>query len=58
MTIISATQFKNNLGKYFDLALQGDEIIVTRYQRPILKLAPISRQETKQYLDKINASKQ
>lgn len=51
MKFISATEYKNNLGKYFDLSLQNEEIIICRYNRPILKIIPISRQDSAKYIE-------
>ena len=51
MKFISATEYKNNLGKYFDLSLQNEEIIICRYNRPILKIVPIPRKEAAQYIE-------
>lgn len=41
MCTITATEFKNNLGKYLDLS-KNEEILITKYGKPISKLTPIN----------------
>jgi prevent-host-death family protein len=38
--IITATELKNNLGKYLELAREDDAIIVTKNGEPIVRLVP------------------
>jgi prevent-host-death family protein len=43
--IVTATQFKNNMGKYLKLA-KKQEIIITRSGKSIAKIVPLNGDET------------
>ena len=38
MKKITATELKNNIGKYLDLAISGEEILINRYNRTVARL--------------------
>lgn len=39
--VVNATEFKNGLGKYLEIALSGKEIEITKYNRVVAKLMPV-----------------
>ena len=43
MTQINITQAQSNFSKLLDLAIQGEEIIITQDEQPVAKLSPIKR---------------
>ena len=42
MTTVSATQLKNSIGKYLDIALIEGEVRIVRYGRVIAKLVAVN----------------
>jgi len=38
--IVTATELKNNLGKYLDLVHHDDSIIITKNGEPVAKIVP------------------
>lgn len=50
--IITATELKNNLGKYLELIRKNDSIIVTKNGVPIARLVPFAA-ERKANLDSL-----
>ena len=43
MTQLDITQAKSNLSKLLDLAIEGEEIVITQNDRPIAKISPIQQ---------------
>ena len=43
MTQLDITQAKSNLSKLLDLAIKGEEIIITQDDKPVAKISPIKR---------------
>lgn len=43
MTQLDIGQAKSNLSKLLDLAIKGEEIIITQNDKPIAKISPIKR---------------
>ncbi|MEA5598041.1 type II toxin-antitoxin system prevent-host-death family antitoxin [Rivularia sp. UHCC 0363] len=43
MTQLDITQAKSNLSKLLDLAINGEEIIITQDDKPVAKISPIKR---------------
>ncbi len=43
MTYLDITQAKSNLSQLLDLAIEGEEIIITQDDKPIAKISPIKR---------------
>ena len=43
MTYLDITQAKSNLSQLLDLAIEGEEIIITQDNKPIAKISPIKR---------------
>jgi len=48
--VVTATEFKQNLGKYLDAASQGEEIIISKKGSPVARLEGI-------HLDRMQAMK-
>lgn len=43
MTQLDITQAKSNLSKLLDLAISGEEIVITQNDKPVIKISPIKR---------------
>ena len=43
MTQLEITQAKSNLSKLLDLAINGEEIVITQDDKPVAKISPIKR---------------
>ena len=43
MTQLDITEAKSNLSKLLDLAIKGEEIVITKDERPVAKISPIKR---------------
>jgi antitoxin (DNA-binding transcriptional repressor) of toxin-antitoxin stability system len=43
MTKLDISQAKSHLSKLFDLAIQGEEIVITQDDKPVAKISPIKR---------------
>jgi prevent-host-death family protein len=43
MTQLDISQAKSNLANLLDLAIQGEEIIITHNDQPVAKISPIKR---------------
>ena len=43
MTKLDINQAKSNLPNLLDLAIQGEEIVITQDNKPIAKISPIKR---------------
>lgn len=43
MTQLDITQAKTDLSKLLDLAIKGEEIVITQDNRPVVKISPIER---------------
>jgi prevent-host-death family protein len=43
MTQLDIIQAKSNLAKLLDLAIKGEEIIITQNDKPVAKISPIKR---------------
>ncbi|MEL6438847.1 MAG: type II toxin-antitoxin system prevent-host-death family antitoxin [Cyanobacteria bacterium J06621_8] len=43
MTQLDIAQAKSNLSKLLDLAIKGEEIIITQNDQPVAKISPFSR---------------
>ena len=43
MTQLDITQAKTDLSKLLDLAIKGEEIVITQNDRPVAKISPIKR---------------
>ena len=43
MTQLDITQAKSNLAKLLDLAIKGEEIVITQDDKPVAKISPIKR---------------
>ncbi|NEP11515.1 MAG: type II toxin-antitoxin system Phd/YefM family antitoxin [Symploca sp. SIO2C1] len=43
MTQLDITQAKSNLSKLLDLAIKGEEIVITQDDKPVAKILPIKR---------------
>ena len=43
MTQLDITQAKSILSKLLDLAIQGEEIVITQDDKPVAKISPIKR---------------
>ena len=43
MTKLDISQAKSHLSKLLDLAIQGEEIVITQNNNPIAKISPIKR---------------
>ncbi len=43
MTQLDITQAKSNLSKLLDLAISGEEIVITQDDKPVVKISPIKR---------------
>ncbi len=43
MTQLDINQAKSNLSKLLDLAIKGEEIVITQDDKPIAKISPIKR---------------
>ncbi|MGK7899216.1 MAG: type II toxin-antitoxin system prevent-host-death family antitoxin [Xenococcus sp. (in: cyanobacteria)] len=43
MTQLDITQAKSNLSKLLDLAIKGEEIIITQNDKPVAKISPFPR---------------
>ncbi len=43
MRQLDITQAKSNLSKLLDLAINGEEIIITKDDKPVAKISPIKR---------------
>ncbi|MGK7877354.1 MAG: type II toxin-antitoxin system Phd/YefM family antitoxin [Xenococcaceae cyanobacterium] len=41
MTQLDITQAKSNLSKVIDLAIKGEEIVITQDDKPVAKISPI-----------------
>ncbi|HXT22537.1 MAG TPA: type II toxin-antitoxin system prevent-host-death family antitoxin [Thermoanaerobaculia bacterium] len=41
MTAYSVAEAKNTLPKLIDRALQGEEVVITRHDRPVARLVPV-----------------
>ena len=43
MTKLDINQAKSNLSKLLDLAIKGEEIVITQDDKPVAKISPIKR---------------
>ncbi len=43
MTKLDIVQAKSNLSKLLDLAIKGEEIVITQDDKPVAKISPIKR---------------
>ncbi len=43
MTQLDINQAKSDLSKLLDLAIQGEEIVITQDDKPVAKISPIKR---------------
>jgi prevent-host-death family protein len=43
MTQLDISQAKSDLSKLLDLAIQGEEIVITQDDKPVAKISPIKR---------------
>ena len=43
MTTLDIGQAKSNLSKLLDLAIKGEEIVITQDDKPVAKISPIKR---------------
>lgn len=43
MTQLDITQAKSNLSKLLDLAINGEEIVITQNDKPVAKISPMKR---------------
>jgi len=43
MTKLDISQAKSDLSKLLDLAIQGEEIVITQDDKPVSKISPIKR---------------
>ena len=43
MTQLDITQAKSDLAKLLDLAINGEEIVITQDDKPVAKISPIKR---------------
>jgi prevent-host-death family protein len=43
MTKLDIGQAKSNLSKLLDLAIKGEEIVITQHDKPVAKISPIKR---------------
>ena len=43
MTKLDISQAKADLSKLLDLAIKGEEIVITQYDQPVVKISPIKR---------------
>ena len=43
MTQLDINQAKSNLPKLLDLAIEGEEIVITQDDKPVAKISPIKR---------------
>ena len=41
MTQLDISQAKSDLSKLLDLAIQGEEIVITQNEKPVAKISPI-----------------
>jgi prevent-host-death family protein len=41
MTKLDISQAKSDLSKLLDLAIQGEEIVITQNEKPVAKISPI-----------------
>ena len=48
MTIVTATDFQNNFGKYLQSVIEGDEIIIMKNGKEVARL--ISREQSTSFL--------
>jgi prevent-host-death family protein len=47
MQQIDIVEAKSNLGHFIEVALHGEEIIITRDNKPLLKLASVQKQKVR-----------
>jgi prevent-host-death family protein len=43
MTQLDINQARSNLSKLLDLAIEGEEIVITQDNKPVAKISPIKR---------------
>jgi prevent-host-death family protein len=43
MTQLDITQAKSNLSQLLDLAIKGEEIVITQNDRPVAKISPVKK---------------
>ena len=43
MTQLDIAKAKSNLSKLLDLAIKGEEIVITQNDRPVAKISPVKR---------------
>lgn len=52
MTTVSVFEFRNNLAEYLRLVEQGEEVAVTRFDKPVVNIVPAkSRKKPKKFAD-------
>lgn len=51
MIYATASQIKNGLGKYLDLALTNGEVQIVRYKRVIAKIVPVYHKDEQKKID-------
>ncbi len=47
MTTVSVFEFRNNLALYLRLVEDGEELEITRFDKPVAKIMPSKRKKTK-----------
>lgn len=46
---VSVVQLKNQLSKYLELSIKGEEVVVTSYRKPVVRLLPIQKEQEDLY---------
>lgn len=54
--VITATEFKTNLGKYIDYVIEDNEVVITKNGRKAVRLTPYITEIERYYMVKENAS--
>ena len=52
MTTVSVFEFRNHLAEYLRLVEQGEEISITRFDRPVVNIGPAkTKKKSKEFAD-------
>jgi len=51
MTTVSVFEFRNNLAEYLRLVEQGEEVAVTRFDKPVVNIVPAKSKKMKSLKD-------
>ena len=43
----TATEMKNNFGKYLEMVIRGNEVIITKNGKPVAQITPICKKNSK-----------